>query len=128
MTTENRALIVIAHGSRRNSANDEFFQLVTNLTQQMTDYQQVLPALLEQAQPTLLQACTQAVQMGASHIDVYPLFFNKGRHVGKDIPIQVAQAIDHFPAIEINLLEYLGGSSLLSALIKEHITIINSKL
>lgn len=125
MNKQHNSLIVIAHGSRRDSANQEFFALVNNLSASIEGYQSVSPALLEQAQPTLMQACTDAVKLGATHIDVYPLFFNKGIHVEKDIPQQVAELIEKFDSTEIRLLDYLGSTSLLADLIKQHVATFN---
>lgn len=125
MTKQHNSLIVIAHGSRRDSANKEFFSLVNNLSDIIDGYQSVRPALLEQAQPTLMQACTDTVKLGATHIDVYPLFFNKGIHVEKDIPLQVAQLMEQFDSTDIRLLDYLGSSSLMAELIKQHVATFN---
>lgn len=107
--THSAALIIIAHGSRLSAANDEFFQLVEAVGTSTGAYQWTLPAFLEAAQPTLLQACDKAIALGASRIDVYPLFFNQGRHVGKDIPALVAEAMDQHPERDIRLLDYFGS-------------------
>ncbi len=113
------ALIIMAHGSRRDSANQEFFQLVERIAKQ-SDYQCVVPALLEQAPPTLMQAAEKLPE-SIQAIDVYPLFFNCGRHVEKDIPAQVAELMDSYPDTDIRLLSYFGQSSELSNLVIEHI-------
>ncbi len=115
----NKALVIMAHGSRRDSANQEFFQLVERIANQ-SDYQCVVPALLEQAPPTLLQAA-QNLPESIQAIDVYPLFFNCGRHVEKDIPAQVAELMEAQPHIDIRLLSYFGQSQELSHLVVEHI-------
>ncbi|MAZ88724.1 MAG: sirohydrochlorin cobaltochelatase [Cellvibrionaceae bacterium] len=114
-----RALIIMAHGSRRDSANQEFFQLVERIANQ-SDYPCVVPALLEQAPPTLLQAA-QKLPETIQAIDVYPLFFNCGRHVEKDIPAQVAELMEARPQADIRLLSYFGQSQELSNLVVEHI-------
>ena len=108
-----KALVVIAHGSRRDSANQEFFQLVERIGAGNSSYACTRPALLEQAPPTLLQACMELPE-GICQIDVYPLFFNCGRHVEKDIPAQVAEVMDALPDVEVRLLPYFGSSAQLS--------------
>lgn len=118
-----RALIIMAHGSRRASANAEFFQLVEQVAQveQAKGYYHcVQAALLEQAPPTLLQACADLPE-GISHLDVYPLFFNQGRHVEKDIPAQVAEVMDAHPQWDVNLLNYFGSSQDLASLVANHL-------
>lgn len=115
------ALIIIAHGSRLAAANEEFFQLVTRVAESVTGYGKVLPAFLEAAPPTLLQASQTAIDSGAKRIAVYPLFFNNGRHVGKDIPALVAEAMDHFPDIDFELCDYFGSNPQLADTVIEHL-------
>ena len=120
-TAPHKALIIMAHGSRRAAANEEFFQLVAQVANTTSNYQLVRPALLEQAPPSLLQACRELPE-SVTEIDVYPLFFNQGRHVEKDIPAQVAEVLDAFPGRQVRLLDYFGSSSGLAALIGEHLS------
>lgn len=117
---DNHALIIMAHGSRRDSANTEFFELVNKVEQQSPQYSCVRPALLEQASPTLLQAAADLPTQITS-IDVYPLFFNCGKHVEKDIPMQVGELMEHYPDKEIRLLSYFGQSAQLAGLILSHV-------
>ncbi|MGH1370945.1 MAG: sirohydrochlorin chelatase [Cellvibrionaceae bacterium] len=117
---DNRALIIMAHGSRRDSANTEFFELVKNIDQQSRSYGCIRPALLEQAPPTLLQAAEE-LPASITAIDVYPLFFNCGRHVEKDIPQQVSELIERYPSKTIRLLDYFGQSEQLAGLILNHV-------
>jgi len=118
--TNSRALIIMAHGSRRDSANQEFFELINQIDQGEKQYICVLPALLEQAPPTLLQAAAQLPE-NITAIDVYPLFFNCGRHVEKDIPMQVGELMAQHPHKDIRLLDYFGQSSGLAGLILSHV-------
>lgn len=115
-----RALIIIAHGSRRAEANEEFFALVKQVGETATGYAAVVPALLEQAPPTLLQACL-TLPATVEYIDVYPLFLNQGRHVEKDIPAQVADVMDAMPEKTVRLLNYLGRNEDLPGLIVRHL-------
>ena len=110
----------MAHGSRRDSANQEFFTLVERINQQAGQYRCVIPALLEQAPPTLMQSC-MALPANIETIDIYPLFFNCGKHVEKDIPAQVAEVMEQYPDKTIKLLSYLGSSAELAGFVVEHI-------
>lgn len=116
------ALIIIAHGSRLASANEEFFDLVTQIAQSIDGYDQVLPAFLEAAPPTLLNASQTAIDAGAKRIVVYPMFFNNGRHVGKDIPALVADAMDAFPDTDFELHDYFGSNPQLAQTVVQHIS------
>lgn len=119
-TAPQRALIIIAHGSRRPEANAEFFALVKQVSDAATGYAAVVPALLEQAPPNLLQAC-RSLPESVTHIDVYPLFLNQGRHVERDIPAQVADVMDAMPEKTVRLLSYFGQSEGLPALLVRHL-------
>jgi sirohydrochlorin ferrochelatase len=116
------ALVVMAHGSRRDSANQEFVELVKTIAETSPQFDQVLPAFLEQAPPTLMQTCQTLIEDDIKKIYVYPLFFNNGRHVGKDIPAQVAEVMENFPAIEIELLDYFGTAPELASTVGNHIS------
>lgn len=118
--TPPKALIIIAHGSRRAEANEEFFALVKQVSDAATGYTAVVPALLEQAPPTLLQACLSLPET-VQQIDVYPLFLNQGRHVEKDIPAQVVEVMEAMPEKTVRLLSYFGQSEGLSGLIVQHL-------
>lgn len=124
-SSQERALIIMAHGSRRNEANEEFFNLVKKVGEtasgENNNYSLVLPALLEQAPPTLLEAC-KSLPSTITDIDVYPLFFNQGRHVEKDIPAQVAEVMGVLPDKNVRLLKYFGQSEGMAALVLNHIT------
>lgn len=119
-TISRRALVIIAHGSRRTEANEEFFALVKHVSEGSTGYAAIVPALLEQAPPTLLQACLSLPE-GIEQIDVYPLFLNQGRHVEKDIPAQVADVMEAMPEKTVRLLNYFGQSAGFPALIVQHL-------
>ena len=50
-----------------------------------------------------------------------PLFFNKGKHVSRDIPDQVEEARQRHPHLRIELLEYFGNAGGLVSLVRDHI-------
>lgn len=110
-----RILLVIAHGSRAKAANEEFQNMVSNLRQRNMPYTQVDGVFLELAQPTLAERAIFHYQQGARYFDVYPLFFNNGKHVGKDLPALVADLIERLPDAKVTLLEYFGASEQLLA-------------
>ena len=120
-----KALLIIAHGSRSDTANDEFRALVEAVAESAPgageEYVAVLPCFLELAQPSLVEAIQQLEHQPVTHVQLYPLFFNKGKHVGKDIPAQVEDARERFPALTIELLDYFGNADGLASLVLEHI-------
>jgi sirohydrochlorin ferrochelatase len=120
-----KALLIMAHGSRSETANDEFRALVEAVAESAPgageEYVAVLPCFLELAQPSLVEAIQQLEHQPVTHVQLYPLFFNKGKHVGKDIPAQVEDARERFPALTIELLDYFGNADGLASLVLEHI-------
>lgn len=120
-----KALLIMAHGSRSDTANDEFRALVETVAESAhgagEEYVAVLPCFLELAQPSLVEAIQQLEHQPVSRVQLYPLFFNKGKHVGKDIPAQVEEARQRFPDLTIELLDYFGNAKGLSALVLKHI-------
>jgi sirohydrochlorin ferrochelatase len=104
-----RALLVVAHGSRRQASNDEVGALASVLAARVADrYDYVREAFLEMAEPDIatgLQACVDA---GAKQIDVLPYFLSAGRHVVTDVPEDVAKVATKYPDIEISILPYVG--------------------
>ena len=120
-----KALLIMAHGSRSDTANDEFRALVEAVAESAPgageEYVAVLPCFLELAQPSLVEAIQQLEHQPVTHVQLYPLFLNKGKHVGKDIPAQVEDARERFPALTIELLDYFGNADGLASLVLEHI-------
>lgn len=116
-----KALIIMAHGSRAETANDECRQLVEKVAQGEHDYVAVLSCFLELARPSLQEALQQLEHQPVETVYVYPLFFNSGKHVSRDIPAQVDEARHRHPALAIELLDYFGSADELAELVSRHI-------
>lgn len=117
----NKALLIMAHGSRAEEANREFELLVERLARTLPDYAAVAPCFLELARPSLREALQQLEHRTVVTVYLYPLFFNGGKHVATDIPAQVRTAREHHPGLNIQLLDYFGQASGLMDLMREHI-------
>ncbi len=106
-----KALLVIAHGSRRDQANEEFRAFVQSIGQKTSEsYHFVEPAFLEICPPSISDAAAVLIEKGVTHINVYPYFLNTGRHVATDIPAIVNRLQEAHPDCDIQLLEYFGKS------------------
>jgi sirohydrochlorin ferrochelatase len=116
-----RALIVIAHGSRAAAANDEFRGVVGQLDRTRLGYAHIEVAFLEAAAPALSGVVECLVAGGAQAIDVYPLFFNRGRHVAEDLPNLVASISNQHPQLALRLLPYFGAFDGLGSAMMAHI-------
>ena len=112
-------LLLIAHGSRRQSANDEIRQLATRVAAlDENDFDGVVTAFLEMADPDIHQGVTRCVELGASHIVVVPYFLAGGNHVSKDIPAEIACARAGLPhQVKIEISQYLGASAAMANLV-----------
>lgn len=104
-----KALVMIAHGSRRDEANAEFIALVENVrTAAGSKYDFVEPCFLEIASPSLAEAVEPMIAQGARTISIFPYFLNSGNHVLRDIPNIVDRLTNQYPDCTITLLPYFG--------------------
>jgi len=104
-----RALLVVAHGSRRDASNDEVRQLTDTLRALAGDeYAQVECAFLELAQPSIPDGIDCCIAEGASEVVILPYFLSAGRHVVSDIPKIVADSQARHPTVSLRIAPYLG--------------------
>lgn len=107
---KNRHLLIVAHGSRRMSSNDEVREVTRKFTLQAHDFEQVECGFLELDEPSIPQGIINAIEAGATEVVVLPYFLSAGRHVSEDIPAQIASVQEKHPDIKIHLAPYLGAS------------------
>jgi sirohydrochlorin ferrochelatase len=111
-------LLLIAHGSRRQNANEEIRQLAQRVAAlESNDYDGVVTAFLELAEPDIQQGIARCVEQGADSIVVVPYFLASGNHVNKDIPAEIACARAGMPQVQIELAQYIGASDTMAALV-----------
>lgn len=117
-----KALSIIAHGSRNTLANEEFLNQANAITRQLADdYSLTKHCFLELADPSLKDACIALAEQGATEIDVYPLFFNRGRHVSVDVPKLVEGAQEALPDVHFRLMQYFGSGDDFAQAVANHI-------
>lgn len=113
-----KALLLVAHGSRRKQSNDEVILLAEKLKASCSDkYDIVHAAFLELAEVLIPDGIKQCVDDGATSIVVLPYFLNSGRHVVEDIPNEVNTCLPKYPDTKISLASHLGASSLMMDLL-----------
>jgi sirohydrochlorin ferrochelatase len=106
-----KALLVVAHGSRREASNDEVRSLSEQIAKQAgSDYDIVRSAFLELAEPSIPDGIQQCIDAGADEVVVMPYFLSAGRHVAKDIPEEVAPKQAQYPDKTIRIAPYLGAA------------------
>lgn len=119
MTEPATSIIVFAHGSKVQEANEVFVRLAAEVARQSG-----LPAraaFLEIAQPDLGAAVAAAVRDGARRVIVAPAFLTIGRHVSEDLPRLVRAQQGAFPEIEILAGQSLEGHPGLAAVLIDRV-------
>jgi sirohydrochlorin ferrochelatase len=106
-----RALVIVAHGSRRASSNDEVRALTDLIRPQAKTFDQVHCAFLELAEPSIPDGINAAIAAGAKEVVVLPYFLSAGRHVVEDIPGFVAETQQQNPDVQIRIAPYLGTAT-----------------
>ena len=112
-----RALLLVAHGSRRAQANEEIAQLAARLRGQARDWDIVRHAFLEMAEPSVAQGVAQCVADGALLIVLVPYFLAAGRHVQEDLPALAKEAREAHPLVRIESRTHTGASPQLPELL-----------
>ena len=83
-------VIVLAHGSKRKTANDDLRKVV-ELLRAMRRWDVVEPAFLQLASPALAEVAEKLASDGCASIVVMPLLLFMGQHVTNDIPEGLAR-------------------------------------
>lgn len=118
-----RGIIVFAHGSRIESANEAVRKAASDLAI-AGDFPAVEAAFLELGVPDLPGAVVRMVEGGVDEIVVVPYFLTLGLHMERDLPrlidgialanpgldIRVTPPLDGHPALVQALLERARGS------------------
>ena len=107
-----KALLLIAHGSRRKQSNDEVVMLAEKIKHNCSEkYAIVHAGFLEIAETLIPDGIKKCVDDGATSIIVLPYFLNSGRHVIEDIPSIVNDTLPLYPNVEIKIAPHLGASN-----------------
>jgi sirohydrochlorin ferrochelatase len=111
VANEMKALLIVAHGSRRVESNDEVRALTGRLGAQAAGlYTRVQCAFLELAEPSIPDGLLAAIREGATRVTVVPYFLSAGRHVVMDIPAEIEGVRKEYPDIDIVLAPYVGAA------------------
>ncbi|QDT66299.1 sirohydrochlorin chelatase [Calycomorphotria hydatis] len=101
------AALIIAHGSRRQEANDDLVKLA-----HMVRERGVVPiveiAYLELAEPDIPTGAATCVARGADVVLMSPFFLSMGRHVAGDLEKFRAEFSAEYPEVEFKVCPPLG--------------------
>ena len=112
------ALLLIAHGSRREEANADLKHLAQEL-RATAEFEIVESAYLELAQPGIEEGAATCVGQGAERVVLLPYFLSEGVHVQQDLSAMRARLEVRFPDVEFRLAEPLGRHRLLVEVVKD---------
>lgn len=117
------ALLLIAHGSRRESSNAEIRDLASQLRAGPGSrrFALVEHAFLEIAAPDIAAAGDKLVAAGARDITVLPYFLAAGNHLLADIPAALAQLEARHPAARFTVAAHIGRAAGMAELIRAHL-------
>jgi len=118
MKSVQTAIIVFAHGSSVESANDAVRAVTRDVAREggflMTD-----TAFLEMAKPDLVESVERIVSQGAERIIVVPYFLTLGIHLRRDLPNIVAGILERHPGLRIEITDPLDGHPSLRQIVLE---------
>lgn len=100
-------MLLIAHGSRLDTANRDLSHLAELLRQRFTGCV-VETAYLELAEPTIPQGAAACVTSGASRVLLLPYFLSAGTHVTGDLKRFQAGFASQWPSVRFDLCPPLG--------------------
>ncbi|MFT5720616.1 MAG: sirohydrochlorin ferrochelatase [Motiliproteus sp.] len=113
-----KRLLMIAHGSRNESSNEEVRLLSTRVAASLAlGVDEVSVAFLELASPTIGEALDDCFNRGAEEVVVLPYFLAAGAHVVRDIPDAIDAVARRWPDNVISVLPHLGASEAMASLI-----------
>lgn len=105
-----KALLLIAHGSRKASSNEEVEVLAQSLSSHNHDFDIISHGFLELTTPKVSDAIEALVAKGATDITLLPYFLAAGVHVSEDLPLLMANAKKQHEGIQFKLLKHLGAA------------------
>ena len=121
-----KALVLVAHGSRRQVSNEEVVALSQVMTEEMKDEFPIVEAgFLELAEPSIPDAIGICVKNSATDIYIAPYFLSAGRHVTEDIPNEIDKARIMHPTVTMTMLPHIGGSLRMKDLIRASVMEFN---
>jgi sirohydrochlorin ferrochelatase len=115
-----KALLLVAHGSRRAASNTEVLELAATMAGEVADsFAVVEAAFLELAEPDIPTGVRLCAERGAQSVTVVPYFLAAGTHVVNDIPSIIEALRADFPALEFRVARHIGASELMPGLIRQ---------
>jgi sirohydrochlorin ferrochelatase len=114
------AILLIAHGSRHPSANDDLHELAVRLAS-AGDYPIVEACFLELAEPDIPAGGERCISRGATLVLMIPYFLSAGVHLRRDLTAARDELSRRHPNVAFRLGSPLGPHPLLDSLVASRI-------
>ena len=102
-----KGLVLFAHGSTVESANNAVHQVTSELERRTAT--PVETAFLDCSAPTLADAVQALAGRGVSDVLVVPYFLTTGIHLKRDLPRLVEELRPKYPGVRFDVAEPLDG-------------------
>lgn len=112
-------LVLIAHGSRREEANQDLHLVVANLRR--LGYARTFASFLELASPSIVEAGNTCVASGARQVVLAPYFLSAGRHVTEDLQAARDELAAMHPGVDFRCAGPLGPHPLLEQILLQRV-------
>jgi len=116
MAPDRTAVLLIAHGSRQQAANNDLHELAARFAAGGT-YPIVEGCFLELAEPDLAAGGGRCVTRGATRVLMIPYFLSSGVHLQRDLTSARDELSRRYPEVEFRLGPSLGPHPLLDDLV-----------
>jgi sirohydrochlorin ferrochelatase len=113
-----KALLLIAHGSRRAEANADLAFAADQIAARGR-YPIVQVSYLELAEPSIPDGGALCVERGATEVILLPYFLSAGVHVHEDMTAARDELARRFPQVAFRLAEPLGRHPLLLDVVEQ---------
>ncbi len=115
-----KAILLIAHGSRRQEANEDLIRL-RDMIRASRPNQIIEHSFLELAQPTISEGATCCVEQNASKVLMFPYFLSAGVHVVEDLDQFKIEFERKWPETEFVICPPLGLHRLMVDIVYDRI-------
>ncbi len=99
------ALIIVAHGSKIKSSNDEIIEISNKIKNKNEN---TFYAFLELSEPSFYDVLKEVVEKKYKKIKIFPYFLAAGKHVLADIPNIIKEFKTNHKNIEFTVLPHFG--------------------
>ena len=120
MTTGERAILLVDHGSRRREANAQLEDLADRVRTLRPDWA-VYTAHLEISSPGVAETLDTCAAAGVREVFLHPFFLAPGRHTREDLPNLAREACERHPGLKVHVTDPLGVDDAMVALVLKRI-------